>query len=158
MDMSEDEMTESHAIQLKVCPRCSTPIRTSLRYGNVIKQQLKDIEQVKAKMWGKLCNRSSCELEMKRFELAQRLAKLEKQFRDERQKRSWGTLKRLVDKLLEDKKELMVSLTDNELSVALIENKVMLMERFCLMNKKMERHLKKLPVELCKEYKLEGKS
>ena len=151
-------MTESHAIQLKVCPRCSTPIRTSLRYGNVIKQQLKDIEKVKAKMWRKLCHRSSRKLEKKKSELAQRLAKLEKKFRDELPERSWGTLKHAVKKLLEDKKELMVSLTENELTVALIENKVMLMERFCLMNKKMKLHLNKLPVELCKEYKLEGNS
>ena len=157
MDMA-DEMTERHAIQLKVCPRCSTPIRMSLRYGNVIKQQLKDIEKVKAKLWRKLCHRSSRELKKKKSDLAQWLGKLEKKFRDERPERSWGTLKSAVDKLLQDKKELMVSLTENELTVALIENKVMLMERFCMMSKKMKMYLKKLPEDLCKEYKLESKS
>lgn len=155
--MSQDDTTESHAIQTKVCPRCSTPIRTSLRYGNVIKQQLQDIEKVKAKMWRRLCKRSKLELEQKKSDLARRMTNLEIKFWCERQKRSWGVLKRAVEKLLEDKKELMVSLTDSELTVALVENKVTLMECFCLMSRKMKVHLKKLPVEVCKEFNLESK-
>lgn len=155
--MSQDDMTESHAIQMKVCPRCSTPIRTCLRYGNVVKQQLKDVEKVKAKMWEKIYKRGNRGLEKKKWDLTRRMAKLEIKFWCERQKRSWGTLKRAVDKLLDDKKELMVSLTDSELTVALVENKMMLMERFCLMSRKMKVHLKKLPVEVCKEYNLESK-
>ncbi|KAL9958948.1 hypothetical protein ACROYT_G036026 [Oculina patagonica] len=155
MDMSQDNTTESHAIQTKVCPRCSTPIRTCLRYGNVVKQQLKDIEKVKKKMWRRLCNRRELE-KKKKSDLERRLKQLDRKYCEEPQKRSWGTLKRAVEKLLEDKKELIVPITDNELSIARIENKVMLMERFCLMSKKMKFHLKKLPVEVCKEHNLEG--
>lgn len=47
MDSSDESLTDSHVIKLKPCPRCNTPIRTSLRYGNVIKQRLQDIEEVK---------------------------------------------------------------------------------------------------------------
>ena len=38
-------------IQLKECPRCKTPIRTSLRYGNIIKTILADFEEVKKKYY-----------------------------------------------------------------------------------------------------------
>ena len=37
-------------VQLKRCPKCSTPIRTSLRYGNIIKKILADFEQIKKKI------------------------------------------------------------------------------------------------------------
>jgi len=37
-------------VQLKRCPRCSTPIRTCLRYGNIIKKILADFEQIKQKI------------------------------------------------------------------------------------------------------------
>ena len=37
-------------VQLKRCPRCSTPIRTSLRYGNIIKKILADFEIIKRKI------------------------------------------------------------------------------------------------------------
>ena len=47
MDASDESSTGSRVIKLKPCPRCNAPIRTSLRYGNVIKQQLQDIEKVK---------------------------------------------------------------------------------------------------------------
>lgn len=136
--MSQDDTTESHAIQMKVCPRCSTPIRTCLRYSNVINQQLQDIEKVKVEMWRKIRRGGNRGLQKKRHDLAKRLANLETKFSGERQKRSWGSLKRAVDKLVEaEKKEPMVSLTANELTVALIENKVMLMERFCFISEKM---------------------
>jgi len=41
---------------------------------------------------------------------------------------------------------------------ALLENKVMLMERLCSMNEKMRANLRRLPVEVCKEDNLEGKT
>ena len=47
MDSPDDNSVDGHVIQLQRCPRCNTPIRTSLRYGDVIKQQLRDIEKVK---------------------------------------------------------------------------------------------------------------
>lgn len=36
-------------VQFKVCPKCKTPIRKSLRYGNTIKKTLADVEQIKKK-------------------------------------------------------------------------------------------------------------
>ena len=44
LGMEENEIS---AIQHKVCPRCKTAIRRSLRYGNIIKRTLADIEDVK---------------------------------------------------------------------------------------------------------------
>ena len=37
-------------VKLKPCPKCSTPIRTSLRYGNVVKKILADFEEIKRKI------------------------------------------------------------------------------------------------------------
>ena len=37
-------------VQLKLCPKCRVPIRTSLRYGNIIKTILADIEGIKHKI------------------------------------------------------------------------------------------------------------
>ena len=34
-------------VQLKLCPKCRVPIRTSLRYGNIIKKILADFERIK---------------------------------------------------------------------------------------------------------------
>ncbi|CAN0280422.1 unnamed protein product [Lampetra fluviatilis] len=39
-------------VKLKECPKCKTPIRRNLRYGNIIKRTLGDIEAVKRKLWG----------------------------------------------------------------------------------------------------------
>ena len=37
-------------VQLKLCPKCNTPIRTCLRYGNIIKKILADFERIKQKV------------------------------------------------------------------------------------------------------------
>nr|XP_014346107.1 PREDICTED: NFX1-type zinc finger-containing protein 1-like isoform X2 [Latimeria chalumnae] len=37
-------------IKLKLCPKCSTPVRNSRRYSSIIKQTLADIEKVKRKI------------------------------------------------------------------------------------------------------------
>ena len=37
-------------VQLKICPKCTVPIRTSLRYGNIIKKILADFERIKQKI------------------------------------------------------------------------------------------------------------
>jgi len=160
MDMSEDASAESHAIQVKVCPLCSTPIRTSLRYRSVINQQLQDIEKVKLEMWRKLGNESGGNrgLEKIKRDLAKRLDNLEERFGGEHTKGSLGRLKRSVGVLLEVKKELLVSLIDNKLTVALIESKVVLMERLCFMREKVRVNLGKLPRDICKEFHLESKS
>ena len=151
MDMSEDANTVSHAIQLKVCPLCSTPIRTSMRYRNVINQQLQDIEKVKLEMRKKIRNESgvNCGLEETKRYLTKRLDNLEERFGGEHQKRSLGRLKRAVSFLL--------GVVDNELTVVLIQNKVMLMERLCFIREKVRVNLRKLPMEICKEYHLESK-
>ena len=160
MDMSEEDTTRSRAIQVKVCPLCSTPIRTCLRYSNVINQQLKDIEKVKRELWRKLRKGGNQGLQKKRHDLAKCLAALEtKCSGEERQERSRVSLIRAVDKLVDaERNELMVSLTAIELNVALIENKVTLMERFCFISQKMRVNLRNLPMEICKEYHLESKS
>jgi hypothetical protein len=46
---SDEKMT---SIKLKECPKCKTPIRRNLRYGNMIKQALHDIENVKRQIMG----------------------------------------------------------------------------------------------------------
>jgi len=37
-------------VTLKRCPKCNIPIRSSLRYGNVVKKILKDFEEIKHKL------------------------------------------------------------------------------------------------------------
>ena len=37
-------------VQLKRCPKCRVPIRTSLRYGNIVKTILADFEKIKKKI------------------------------------------------------------------------------------------------------------
>ena len=48
----QDNSTDSKAIeiQFKCCPKCKTNVRRSLRYGNIIKQTLYDMEKVKQKV------------------------------------------------------------------------------------------------------------
>jgi len=50
----QNSVTDSKAIeiQFKSCPKCKTIVRRSLRYGNIIKQTLHDMEKVKQKMNG----------------------------------------------------------------------------------------------------------
>lgn len=121
MDMSDDE---SQVIQLKSCPRCSTPIRTSLRYGNVIKQRLQDIEKVKVRAHG-----HQSEMDETRRRLQTRLADLEKIFNGEDEMTEWRRLERSAERMTKGT------------VAALTENKVTLMERFCVMNQKLNQHL-----------------
>ena len=51
MDQAEaDDDGKAVDVQLKRCPKCSTPIRTSLRYGNTVKKILADFEKIKRKI------------------------------------------------------------------------------------------------------------
>ena len=134
MDMSENDSAESQVIQLKTCPRCRTPIRCSLRYGNVIKQQLRDIEKVKKKI---LVEADSGLSSRKRL-LKGRLTTLSEKFNAENYQHVWETLKQRVDEM------------KNRLKFPLLENKIMLMERFCLMIEKARKYLKVLPEEICR--------
>ena len=119
MDMLDDE---NQVIQLKSCPRCSTPIRTSLRYGNVIKQRLQDIEQVKVRAHG-----HPREMDEARRRLQTRLADLERTFDGENEMIEWRRLERGVQRMTKGT------------VAAVTENQVTLMERFCVMNEKLNR-------------------
>lgn len=55
LDKWMDEV-KGEEIKLKECPRCKTAIRRNLRYGNVIKQTLNDIELVKQRILGSRAN------------------------------------------------------------------------------------------------------
>ena len=51
MDQAEErDDGKAVDVQLKCCPKCSTPIRTSLRYGNIVKKILADFEKIKRKI------------------------------------------------------------------------------------------------------------
>ena len=121
MDMSDDE---NRVIQLKSCPRCSTPIRTSLRYGNVIKQRLQDIEQVKVHAHG-----HPRDMDEARKRLQTRLADLERNFDRENEMIEWKRLERGVQRMTKGT------------VAAVTENQVTLMERFCVINQKLNRQL-----------------
>ena len=140
--MSEIDSAESQAIQLKTCPRCRTPIRCSLRYGNVIKQQLRDIENVKKK----LLVEADSGLSSKKRLLKDRLTTLSKKFNAENYQHVWETLKQRVEKM------------KNGLKYPLLENKIMLMERYCLMTEKAGKYLKVLPGETCRANFFNGRS
>lgn len=142
MDMSENDSAESQVIQLKTCPRCRTPIRCSLRYGNVIKQQLRDIEKVKKK----ILVEADSGLSSKKRLLKGRLITLSEKFNAENYQHVWETLKQRVDKV------------ENRLKSPLLENKIMLMERYCLMTEKAGKYLKVLPKEVCRANFFNGRS
>ena len=46
---SQDSIAASVEVQFKACPRCKTSIRKSVRYGNIIKEVLSDMEVIKQK-------------------------------------------------------------------------------------------------------------
>ncbi|XP_068677009.1 NFX1-type zinc finger-containing protein 1-like [Montipora foliosa] len=51
MDQAETTPDEKPIdVQLKLCPKCRVPIRTSLRYGNIIKKILADFERINQKI------------------------------------------------------------------------------------------------------------
>lgn len=125
MDMPDDE---SHVIQLKSCPRCRTPIRTSLRYGNVIKQRLHDIEKVKIRAHG-----HPNEMEHMRQRLQTRLIDLKTTFCGEDEMKEWTRLERSVERMTKGT------------VAAVTENQVILTERFCVMNQRLNQHLLRDP-------------
>ncbi len=48
-DATVDTPAESQMVTLKVCPKCKTPVRKCLRYGNEIRSKLRDVETIKKK-------------------------------------------------------------------------------------------------------------
>ena len=124
-----DTVPLDNSIKLKSCPRCLTTIRRSLRYGNVIKQQLQNIEEVKKKVIG-----HSFQLEEAKEMLNRRLVDLTKQFDQERKMQEWKWLKRRVERM------------SKGIIAAVTENQVTLMERYCRLSDRL------------KQSRLEGKS
>lgn len=135
-DSHADTVDESQPIQLKSCPRCKTPIRKSLRYGNVIKQQLNDIEKVKEKLLGE-----KDELERKKERLYDRHSSMRFMLEDS----DWQRLERSICKL------------NSEWMAAVLENKLTLLERLCNTRKKMKSILGKMSWEVLSENGLQGK-
>lgn len=121
MDMPSDSEDNRHVIQLKACPRCKTAIRRSQRYGNVIKQQLLDIEKVKAKV-----NGNQDEIETTREDLKRRLQVLRPKFGA---KEEWSVLMKRVNKI------------SNSVVAAVVTNQVMLMKRFLAIDRKLKAKL-----------------
>lgn len=141
--MSNDESTESQVIQLKPCPRCKTAIRTSLRYGNVIKEQLQYIEKVKKKVHG-----DPSEIEETKKRLQTRLTVLKNTLDVEDEMKEWNRLDRSVKRLSQGK-------------AAVIENQVTLMERYYAMSQKLKQKLVSQPACSNKGHRqcrLEGRS
>ena len=134
-DMSDDSRGEE--IQLKACPRCKTAIRRSLRYGNVIKQQLHDIEKVKAKLLG-----NSNVLEEKKSRLYSR-ATTKLAFMYANVPTEWVKVKNSIQEL---KSEWMADV---------LENRMTLLERFCDVRRKMRRILSEVSPEICTKNNLE---
>ena len=134
-DMPDDSRGEE--IQLKACPRCKTAIRRSLRYGNVIKQQLHDIDKVKAKLLG-----NSNVLEEKKSRLYSR-ATTKLAFMYANVPTEWVKVK---NNILELKSEWMA---------AVLENRMTLLERFCDVRRKMRRILGEVSPEICTKNNLQ---
>ena len=94
MDTSHLDEESCDVIQLKTCPLCKRGIRKSLRYGNIIKQQLLDIEKVKAKVNGK-----PVEIEVAKKDLETSLRALKPTLESEDEERDWDILMKRVTKL-----------------------------------------------------------
>ena len=126
MDSPDDDGggANNHLIKMKTCPRCSTPIRKSLRYGNVIKQRLEDIAKVKIAAHG-----NPQELSGTQGRLLARLTEL----------RRFGVKDDLAKDL--ERLERSVNRLAKGTMAAVTENQVTLMERYCAMNERINQHL-----------------
>ena len=126
MDSPDDDGggANNHLIKMKTCPRCSTPIRTSLRYGNVIKQRLEDIAKVKIAAHG-----NPQEISGTQGRLLTRLTEL----------RRFGVKDDLAKDL--ERLERRVNRLAKGTMAAVTENQVTLMERYCAMNERINKHL-----------------
>lgn len=69
------EDDHSSSIQLKACPKCKTPIRKSLRYGNIIKKILQDVEVIKKKV-----RENGEDVEAKKAEIRRKLSELRSKY------------------------------------------------------------------------------
>ncbi|KAH3813291.1 hypothetical protein DPMN_141744 [Dreissena polymorpha] len=70
-------LKEEHGeLSFKCCPKCKTPIRKCVRYGNVVNKQLQDIEQVKMTMLGGSFGQLKTMLDAENIFLSKRLRKM----------------------------------------------------------------------------------
>ena len=127
-------------IRRKQCPRCNTPVRKSLRYGNVIKQQRQDIERVKRELMG-----NKTELEKKKRSLFFRACEM------------LQTVDQSVKAYLEKRKNSIRKTVKSEMIAAIIENQFMLIQRLHSTGKKMQSVLGTVSPEDCSEKKLQRK-
>lgn len=142
MDSTIDDSDDRHEIQLKSCPRCKAIIRRSLRYGNVIKQQLHDIEQVKRKVRGE-----SDEVIKTKERLETSLKVLKATFNGEDEMKEWERLERNLKRMSKR----------SNTSAVVTENQVTLMERFCAMSQKLKDNLFSVPrSQVSTKSRLEG--
>ena len=140
MDTSHLDGERNDVIQLKTCPRCKKGIRKSLRYGNIIKQQLLDIEKVKAKV-----NGDQVEIEAAKKDLETSLRALKPTLESEDEERDWDILMKRVTKL------------SNMFMAAVTKNQVMLMKRFAEINQKLKHRLSiKTQSQVNDESRVEG--
>ena len=131
----KDDIAEENAIQMKRCPRCSVAIRRSLRYGNIIKQQLRDIEKVKMIM---------------RQKTDQGLSAKKDQLRDRVDLLSSGR-----EDYLNAWKQLFTKVKNGAMA-AKLENRILLMERICSLTKRI-RENPDLPKDVYRENNFHGK-
>ena len=140
MDTSHLDEESCDVIQLKTCPLCKRGIRKSLRYGNIIKQQLLDIEEVKAKVNGK-----PVEIEDAKKDLETSLRALKPTLESEDEERDWDILMKRVTKL------------SNMFMATVTKNQVMLMKRFAEINRKLKHGLfMKTQSQMNDESRVEG--
>uniref|UniRef100_UPI00358FF488 NFX1-type zinc finger-containing protein 1 isoform X1 n=1 Tax=Myxine glutinosa TaxID=7769 RepID=UPI00358FF488 len=66
----EEMSTSTITIQLKVCPKCKTPIRQNLRYSNIVKTMLQNIEDVKEHVRGR-----NSDIKRERLQLLDKISK-----------------------------------------------------------------------------------
>ena len=50
LDYWMDKDSDYEDIKLKECPKCKTPVRISFRYGNIVKEKLAEVEEVKKRL------------------------------------------------------------------------------------------------------------
>ena len=131
----QDDPAEENVIQMKRCPRCRTSIRLSLRYGNIIKQQLRDIEKVKMIM---------------RQKTDQGLSAKKNKLRDRVNLLSGGQ-----EDYIKVWKSFL-SKVKNCAMAAKLENRILLMERIGSLTKRM-RENPGLPENVCQENNFDGK-
>ncbi|KAI8519522.1 NFX1-type zinc finger-containing protein 1 [Branchiostoma belcheri] len=114
-------------IQLKTCPKCKTPIRRNLRYGNTIKKTLTMIEEVKKKWYGEDAQKAQTTATANRLMIELK------------------TDADLVTYCKETSKDLLQQLKNNPLyslgQIATYENKVLFMKSLAKIRKEKKRDL-----------------